>query len=180
MKKANVQPAVNAFATIFTGLLNTYQAAGKYPVNSPLEIRVTGLDDASAIGAPNAASPAISALNYDAEAIANGWDVALWLDVLDLPGTPYSNDFYSDLEIALGNNPLFTGVNGRIRPEWSKGWAYTPGSGAGTGPWTNQAYIAGIKATFTDWNAEIAILNQYDSKNLYSNPFLAGLMTPES
>jgi hypothetical protein len=174
MKKSNVQQAVNAFATMFTDLLNKYQAAGKFPVNSPLEIRITGLDDASAIAAPNAASPAISALNYDAEAIANGWDVALWIDVLDLPGTPYSNDFYSELEAQLGASPWFTGTNGRIRPEWSKGWAYTPESGA----WSSQAAIDQFKATFPNWNTEIATLNKYDSKNLYSNSFLASLMTP--
>lgn len=177
MNKANVQQAVSEFATIFMNLLISFQSNNQYPVNSPLEIRVTGLDDPSVIAASNAASPAISALNYDAEAKQNGWDAALWLDVLTLPGTPYSNDFYAQLEAALGASQWFNGVNGRIRPEWSKGWAYTAGTGAGTGAWTNAAYIAQIKSTFSNWNNDIAALNKYDSKNLYSNSFLAGLMT---
>jgi hypothetical protein len=178
MSKSNVQQAVSEFATMFTNLLKKFQGNNQYPVNSPLEIRVTGLDDPSVIGAPNAASPAISALNYDQEAIQNGWDVALWLDVLTLPGTPYSNDFYSQLEAELGANQYFNGTNGRIRPEWSKGWAYTAGTGSGTGAWTNAAYISQIKATFSNWDSDIAVLNKYDSKGLYSNPFLATLMTP--
>lgn len=177
MKKDNVQQAVSEFANTFVNLLNTFQSNNQYPVNSPLEIRVTGLDDPSVIGASNAASPPISALNYDAEAVQNGWDVALWLDVLTLPGTPYSNDFYAALETALNTNKWFTGTNGRIRPEWSKGWAYTKGSGPGTGAWTNAAFISQIKGTFSDWNQTITALNQYDTKNLYSNPFLATLMT---
>jgi Cholesterol oxidase, substrate-binding len=180
MKKANVQQAVSEFAAMFTNILSSFQNNGQFPVNSPLEIRVTGLDDPSLIGADNAASPPISALNYDFEAVANGWDVALWLDVLTLPGTPHSNDFYQKLEAALAANQWFNGTNGRIRPEWSKGWAYTAGDDPKTGAWTNPVFIAQIKQTFAEWSSTIATLDKYDSKNLYSNPFLATLMTAYS
>ncbi|HTF71449.1 MAG TPA: cholesterol oxidase substrate-binding domain-containing protein, partial [Edaphobacter sp.] len=152
-----------------------YQKNNQFPVNSPLEIRITGLDDPAAIGVTGAKSPAISALNYDAEATANGWDCALWLDVLDLPGTEYSNNFYVDLETALMSNPWFTGVNGRIRPEWSKGWAYTVAGGA----WTDQAIILQFQSTFSGWANEISGLNSFDAKNIFSNTFLASLMTTE-
>lgn len=173
MKKANVQQAVNAFVTIYNNLLSAFQAKGQYPVNAPLEIRITGLDKPSDVAAVNAASPAISALNYDAEAIQNGWDVALWLDVLTLPNTPNSNAFYEQLEAALNANEWFNGTNGRIRPEWSKGWAYT----AASGPWTNQAFMTQIKQTFTGWNTEVATLAKYDSNNLFTNPFLTAFFS---
>jgi hypothetical protein len=177
MKKANVQRAVSEFTAMYTRLVSSFQNNQQFPVNSPLEIRVTGLDDPSLVGTANAASPALSALNYDPEAVASGWDVALWLDVLTLPGTPHSNDFYQQLEAALAANQWFNGTNGRIRPEWSKGWAYSAGAGPDTGAWTNAAFIAQAKGTFANWGSAIATLNKYDSKNLYSNPFLAVLMT---
>jgi FAD/FMN-containing dehydrogenase len=175
MNHANVQQAVSEFANMFTNLLNSFQAKNQYPINAPLEIRVTGLDDPSLTGIPT--SPAISALNYDQEAVQNGWDVALWIDVLTIPNTPNSSDFYAQLEAQLASNPLFNGTKGRIGPEWSKGWAYTGGSGPGTGPWTNTQFITQTKQTFTNWASTIAVLNKYDPKNLFSNQFLAGLMT---
>ena len=70
---------------------------GSIPINSPLEIRVTSLDDPAQVGVPagtTAESPVISALSYDEEAKNNNWDVAVWFDVLTLPGTPHSDDFY--------------------------------------------------------------------------------------
>jgi hypothetical protein len=173
MKKTNVQQAISEFATTFTGLLEKYQAKNQFPINSPLEIRITGLDDPAAIGAAGAKSPAISALNLDTEATTNGWDCALWLDVLDLPGTAYSNDFYVDLETALMSNEWFTGTNGRVRPEWSKGWAYTVAGGA----WTDPAIIAQFQSTFSGWADEIGGLNSFDSKNIFTNTFLGTLMT---
>jgi hypothetical protein len=173
MKKENVQRAVYEFVTIHNALLNAFQKKGQYPVNAPLEIRVTGLDNPADIAAVHSASPAISALNYDQEAVQNGWDVALWLDVLTIPNTPNSNDFYTQLEAALIANPWFNGTNGRIRPEWSKGWAYTANSGA----WTSQPQIDRFKATFTGWSTEQATLAKYDGAGLYTNPFLTGLFS---
>lgn len=173
MKKANVQQAISEFANTFTSLLEKYQKKNQFPINSPLEIRITGLDDPAAIGVRGAKSPAISALNYDAEATTNGWDCALWLDVLDLPGTEYSNNFYVDLETALMSNPWFTGMNGRVRPEWSKGWAYTVAGGA----WTDETVIHQFQSTFSGWANEVSGLNSFDAKNIFSNTFLASLMT---
>lgn len=173
MNRANVQQAVSEFVNIFNTLLTSFQKSNQYPVNAPLEIRVTGLDDPQFVAATGAASPAISALNYDAEAKANNWDVALWLDVLTLPNTPASNDFYTQLETALNSNPWFNGTNGRIRPEWSKGWAYTSQGGA----WSSNSFIQQIRQSFTGWDTEVAALSKYDSKQLFFNPFLSTLFS---
>lgn len=180
MKKADVQQAVHDFATKFVEMLNAYALNGKYPINSPLEIRVTSLDDPAHVGVPagtTAESPVISALSYDEEASNNNWDVAVWFDVLTVPGTPHSNDFYQELEDWIQTR--FNGTAGRAMPEWSKGWAYTS-----NGPWTNSDYMEFIRQAFTtsrgdqdNWNYEVATLAKYDKSNLFTNELLGTLFT---
>jgi len=109
-------------------------------------------------------------------AVKNGWDVALWLDVLTLPGTPASNQFYRELEEWIHRR--FTGAAGRVMPEWSKGWAYT----AEQGPWTNGPALEAIRQGYTtgrdqtnDWAYEVATLKKFDRHNLFSNPLLERL-----
>jgi hypothetical protein len=178
MKKENVQRAVYEFTTKFNELLQAYAGKQQFPVNAPLEIRVTSLDDPRRVGAANAERPTISALSKDAEDEENGWDVALWLDVLTLPGTPYSNQFFLDLEEWIQQN--FSDSYAKAMPEWSKGWAYTD-----QGPWTNQQYMQSIRQMFTtgrsdqdNWNWEVAALRKYDQANLFSNSLLDQLFVP--
>ncbi len=176
MQRADVQQAVHDFVEQFQAMLTTYAAAGKYPVNAPLEIRVTGLDDASGVHVPSggpASTPLISALTHDDVARANGFDCAVWFDVLTLPGTPFANEFYAELESWFAKR--FVAPAARLLPEWSKGWAYTESSGG----WTDPAFLAGIRAAFTDgrtatddWNAVVATLQKFDRSNLFSNGLL--------
>jgi hypothetical protein len=181
LRKADLQQAVHDFTTQFTNMLDAYRKKWQFPVNSPLEIRVTSLDDPALVGVPagvTAQSPLISALSYDEVAKENNWDVALWLDVLTLPGTPYSNEFYEELEEWIQQR--FSGTAGRPMPEWSKGWAYTSEGG-----WTNTAFMESIREMFTtgrsndnNWNYEVATLAKYDKANLFTNPLLTALFTP--
>jgi FAD/FMN-containing dehydrogenase len=175
MKKADVQQAVSDFAFQFDAMLKAYSAPGReqYPINSPLEIRVTSLDDPSQVGGGNAESPVISALSQDALAEQKGWDVALWLDILTIPGTPHSSEFYTELENWILQR--FSGDAGRTMPEWSKGWGYT----AEGGPWTSAGFFEHIRQAFTDgrtdknnWKYEVDTLKGYDQSNLFSNPLL--------
>jgi hypothetical protein len=177
MKKADVQQAVHDFTAKFTDLLTAYQKKNLFPVNSPLEIRITGLDDPSKVAAANARSPIISSLSYDDTAKANGWDVALWLDVLTLPGTTGENAFYQELEAWVTST--FSGTRGRAIPEWSKGWGYTSG-----GAWQSKSYLAHVRDMFTTgraadntWQHEAQTLAAYDSHHLFSNTFLDQLFT---
>jgi hypothetical protein len=179
MRRSDVQQAVHDFTAQFTAMLNQYQRQGSYPINSALEIRVTGLDDPSPVAA-GAQSPVISTLAWDQTAVANQWDVALWLDVLTIPGTPGSNDFYTDLEQWLLQR--FTGAAGRVMPEWSKAWAYTS-----TGAWSNSQFIQYVRQACTDgrqtgdnWNWEVTTLSTYDKYSLFSNDFLDGLFATTS
>lgn len=176
MKKTDVQQAVFDFTTKFTALLASYEAKDKYPVNSAVEIRVTSLDDPAnvAIGSDiKPESPVISALSDDDLAKQNGWDVALWIDVLTIPGTDHSNEFYAELEAWVLER--FSGNVARPMPEWSKGWGYT----ADQGPWTNTQFLDHVRQTFTvgrndqnNWKYEVDTLNKYDKSNLFTNPLL--------
>jgi len=174
-KKENIQHAINLFTSKFTQMLSTYAAAGKYPVNSPLEIRVTSLDNPQKVAVTRgmtAQSPVISSLSYDSAAIANGWDVALWFDVLTLPGTPAADEFYSEMEDWVLQT--YSGAYARAFPEWSKGWAYT-----NQGAWQNQSVLQFIRQSFTtgrsngdNWQYEVDALQKYDGHHLFSNAFL--------
>jgi hypothetical protein len=178
MRKTDVQQAVHDFTAQFSKMLKQYQQDGKYPINSAVEIRVTGLDNPKEVGVESheqAATPVISSLTQDNIAIKNEWDVALWLDVLTFPNTPDSNEFYQALEEWILQR--FTGGAGRVLPEWSKGWAYTS-----AGPWTNEQFMETIRQSLSDgrdnnstWNWEVAILQKYDRYGLFSNPFLSKL-----
>jgi hypothetical protein len=181
MRQADVQQAVHDFATQFTSMLKAYEKKWRFPINSPMEIRVTSLDDPALVGVPSGAtaqSPVISGLSYDQLAIDNKWDVALWLDVLTLPGTAHSNEFYEELEAWIQQR--FCGAAGRPMPEWSKGWAYTS-----AGAWTNTTYMESVREMVTtartdddNWNYEVATLAKYDKSNLFTNPLLTALFTP--
>lgn len=182
MKKDQVQQAVADFATQFSSMLAAFQMKKLWPINSPLEIRVTALDDPSKIVAPagqTATSPVISSLSVDPVVQNNGWDVACWFDVLTLipPGDPQqAYPFYVELEEWFTTH-FKDGF--RVCPEWSKGWAYTA-----SGAWTSAPAIQTIRDTFTTgrltgdtWAWEVATLAKYDAANLFSNPFLAQLFT---
>jgi hypothetical protein len=174
MNRANIQQAIADFTTHFSTLLEQYRnngLFGQFPVNAPLEIRITGLD------APNevpgmAGRPVISSLATDAETEQHGWDVALWLDVLTLPGTAHAEAFYTDLEVWMVQH--FQSPKAKVVPEWSKGWAYTPQHG----PWSSDAFLAMIRKGFTqgratddNWDWELATLAQYDAHGLFFSPF---------
>lgn len=178
MNKKDVQQAISDFAVQFETMLVKYQKQNKFPINSPLEIRVTGLDSGdrmpSFTNGP-AGRPVISSLATDAETIKNNWDVALWLDVLTIPGTQYSNEFFQELEEWFLQH--FTSPKAKVVPEWSKGWAYTA-----DGPWTNTSFMDTVKKGFTtardkedNWAWEAATLAKYDSHNIYQSKLTEAL-----
>ncbi|MBB2911505.1 FAD/FMN-containing dehydrogenase [Streptosporangium becharense] len=171
----NVQRVVSEFYTYYRNALNAYAAQGRYPMNGPLEIRVTGLDRPADVQVAGAVSPQLSALRPRPD--HPEWDVAVWLDILTVPGTPYSQRFYRETEQwILGN---YTGSYAAVRPEWSKGWAYS-----GSAAWADAhirdtvvpgAYRAGRPAG-DDWDAAVATLDALDPHRVFSNAFLDGLL----
>ncbi|NET24270.1 cholesterol oxidase substrate-binding domain-containing protein [Okeania sp. SIO1I7] len=177
MQKANVQNAIADFTDKFREMLYRYQNEEKYPINSPVEIRATSLDKPDEVpGAISYGRPVISSIASNQLTDQKGWDVALWIDVLTLPGTPHSNEFFSELEKWFLEH--FTGDQWLVVPEWSKGWAYTKDFG----PWTDPAFFEYIRQNFTtdredddNWQYEVNTLAKYDKFNLFFSPLLENL-----
>jgi hypothetical protein len=172
---SSIQQVVYDFYTYYTNLISQYQANGQYPMNGPLEFRVTGLDQTSDVVMSGAQQPQLGPLRPRPDQPA--WNCAVWIDALTIPGTPYADEFYTQLETWLLSH--YTGSYAGVRFEWSKGWAYT-----GSGGWSNSSVISStIPAMYTTgqasgdgWSAALATLDSYDPHRIFSNPFLDTLM----
>jgi FAD/FMN-containing dehydrogenase len=172
--RANIQRAVNEFTTFYQARLSAYQAAGLFPINGPVEIRVTGLDNPADVVGGGAYSPQISALRPRPD--HPEWNVAVWFDILTLPGTPTSDQFYREIEQWMFSN--FSGSYATVRPEWSKGWGYT-----NTAAWSDttvlgttipNAYRVG-QAVGDNWDTAVASLDAFDPHRIFSSPLLDAL-----
>ena len=170
-----IQRVVSEFHGAFSALVERYQGLGLYPVNGPMDIRVSGLDRSGEVQLPGAVEPRLSTLRPRPD--QPGWDCAVWLGVLTIPGTLGANAFFAELEQwILGN---YSGSYAGVRMEWSKGWAYSA-----DGAWTNgQALASGIpvgqavgQEPGEDWAAAVAVLNSLDPHHVFTNPFLETLM----
>jgi FAD/FMN-containing dehydrogenase len=170
---ADIQRVVAEFTAFYQQRLLAYAAAGSYPVNGPVEIRVTRLDTAAGAAAAGAAPPALSAIRERAD--HPEWDVAVWLDVLTLPTTPDQGAFFRELEQFLFAN--YSGSYAAVRPEWSKGWAFTA-----AGAWTDPAVIGTtIPSAFRagpdpTWDSAVNTLDALDPHRVFSNTFLDELV----
>ena len=169
--RANIQQVVSDFYTQYTTLLDNYAAAGEYPMNGPVEIRVTGLDHPADALVTGAQSPILSSVRPRPD--ETGWDVAVWLDMGTLPVTPGFSGFYAAMESWIWSH--YTGSYATVRPEWSKAWACTSAA-----PWTNTtilgttipAAVSAGQASDDGWSTAVSILTGYDPHGVFSNPFL--------
>ena len=105
------------------------------------------------------------------------WNCAVWIDALTIPGTPYADQFYTQLESWILSN--YTGSYAGVRFEWSKGWAYTASGG-----WSNTSVLnSTIPAMYTTgqaagdgWSAALATLDSYDPHRIFAAPLHDTLM----
>ena len=170
-RASSIQRVVSEFYAAFLDLVNRYREQGLYPVSGPVDIRVSGLDQASEVLRAGAVEPWLSSLRPRAD--RPGWDCVVWIGALTLPGTPGAAAFFNDLEAWLLGN--YTGDYAGFRPEWSKGWGYSP-----AGPWSSASTLGqAIPAAFTQgqrpeaaWLQALALLDGYDPHRIFSNPFL--------
>jgi FAD/FMN-containing dehydrogenase len=174
VRRSDVQRVISEFVQFYQNRVDAYRARGEYPMNGPVEIRVTGLDQPTDAGA-NAATPALSALKIRPD--HPEWDVAVWIDVLTLPGTPRANQFYREIEQwMLGN---YSGSYATIRPEWSKGWGYTQ-----TAAWSDDLMLSTTipnlyregQPPASSWDTARNTLNRYDPARLFASPLLDKLL----
>jgi FAD/FMN-containing dehydrogenase len=169
--RASIQQVVSDFYTQYTSLLNTYADAGEYPMNGPIEIRVTGLDNPADALVSGAQSPILSSVRPRPD--QPDWDVAVWLDMGTLPVTAGFSAFYAQMESWIWSH--YTGSYATVRPEWSKAWGCTS-----TAPWTNAtilgttipATVSAGQASDDGWDTAVSILTSYDPNGVFSNPFL--------
>lgn len=168
-KRENIQKVLNDYVTKYEDLVEKYKEANSYPMNGPVEIRVTGLDNPEDSNIINAVPAALSAARpVDAHP---EWDVAIWLDNLTMPDTPDSLNFYNEMEEWVFSN--YSGDYATVRVEWSKGWGYSSKDA-----WDNETVINDyIPNSLTnditdgyDWNFARETLDKYDPFYLYSSP----------
>ncbi|MEK7912905.1 cholesterol oxidase substrate-binding domain-containing protein [Burkholderia contaminans] len=173
-RRADVQRVISEFVQFYQNRVDTYKARGEYPMNGPVEIRVTGLDKPADAG-PGAAVPALSALKPRPD--RPEWDTAVWFDILTLPGTPAADRFYREIEQWMLAN--YTGSYATVRPEWSKGWAYTD-----TAAWQDDTMLTTTipnlhregQPPSSSWDTARATLERYDPHRIFRSPLLDRLM----
>jgi len=174
--RANIQQVIHDFITFYENQVAAYQAEGNYPMNGPVEIRVTGLDVPSDVMIPSATTAQLSALRPRPD--QPDWNVAVWFDILTMPGTPYSEQFYRAIEQWMFAH--YVGSYAAARPEWSKGWAYTNSAAWSDPTMLNTTIPNAINAgqrVGDNWNTALATLDTYDPFKVFSNAFLNSFMT---
>ncbi|HUN38572.1 MAG TPA: cholesterol oxidase substrate-binding domain-containing protein [Trebonia sp.] len=173
--RSSIQQVVSDFYAQYTSRLNYYAGLGQYPMNGPVEIRVTGLDEAADVAVPGAQTPILSSVRTRPD--HPEWNVAVWLDMGTLPVTQGFSQFYADMESWIWSH--YTGSYACVRPEWSKAWACTASA-----PWTSAtlmsatipAAVSAGQASGDGWQAATSILSGYDPGAVFSNPFLDSLL----
>ncbi|MDJ0870083.1 MAG: cholesterol oxidase substrate-binding domain-containing protein, partial [Myxococcota bacterium] len=188
--RRDVQRVVHELAARFAAQLEAHRERGSFPINGPIEMRVTGLDQTSEVEARVVQEPSLSALVPRRD--RPEWDAAVWVSVLALPRPtreaagdcarreamrPETAAFYAEFERWMVSR--FSGGDAMVRPEWSKGWAF----GAG-GPWTNARALRRVvprllqrgRPLHRGWNAAVFQLDALDPWRVFTNPFLDALL----
>lgn len=172
--RSNVQRVIHDFCEDYKKRVAVYRAMNRYPMNGPVEIRVTGLDHASDSIVPNAKTAILSAIKPCPD--HPEWDCAVWFDILTLPGTRHSAAFYAETEQWMLQR--YQG-DSLIRPEWSKGWGYTE-----TTAWANPSYLkrdipqshAQGQPADLNINAAKDIFDRLDPHRIFTSPLLDKLL----
>lgn len=164
-RRDRVQRVIADFAAFYRSRIAAWKAEGRYPVNMPVEIRVTGLDHASDLGIDGARPAALSAIAPRDD--RPEWDAAVWLGILTIPGTPGMFEFLREIEQWMRAH--YDGSDACVRPEWSKGWAYTNDAG-----WSDRTILReAIPGAFPGcWGAAVRTLDALDPKGVFRSSTL--------
>lgn len=174
-RRRDVQRVINEFYQQYQTMVAAYRANGHYPMNGPVEIRVSGLDQPGESVVPGAQVPSLSAIRPRPD--QPEWDTAIWLDILSLPGTPQANAFYHEFEAWLFDH--FSGDYASLRVEWSKGWGYSPAAAWDEPTVVDQLVAQSLRQGLVadnDWDSAVRQLNEADPHRLFSSPLLDRLM----
>lgn len=166
-RRDQVQLMVHQFTQFYRSVISTFEKRGQYPANNVCEIRITGVDNPKDLGIEGAATAVLSS----AQPVPGrpDFDTAIWFDVLNLPGTPHTAEFYSQLDSWFAQ---LSPQHGVARPEWAKRFAHTS-----TGPWTNQEHLSRwIPGQFPGWAQSVKTLDELDPQGIFRAPFHDRLM----
>jgi FAD/FMN-containing dehydrogenase len=174
--RANAQTVLSEIAAYWRRRMDELAAQRSYPMNMPLELRVCGIDRPADVRHPHARAPALSPMRGRPD--RPDWDVVVWANALTFPDTTGSWAYYAELESFCARR--FSGGDALHRPEWSKGWGYTP-----AGPWTaagpaRRAIRRGWRTGYGDrgWDWATRTLASYDPYELFTNGFTRTLFAP--
>ena len=173
--RSNVAQVVHDFTVWFEARVAYYQSIGQYPINGPVEIRCCGMDDPSDVVVDSAGAPTISAMRPRPD--HPEWDTAVWLNVLGVPNTPGMFAFYREMEQWMRAH--YSGAWATFRPEWSKGWAFSPEL-----PYKDAEVIESILPNTyrqgvpnsDNWDTARATYNTLDPHRIYSNTLIDQLL----
>jgi len=166
-RRDQAQRVVSEFITAFRDKRDAYQAQGRFPANMPVEVRISGLDDPSDTGLPDAQPALLSAIAQRAD--HPDWDTGVWMALSTMPGTPYQYAFAREMEQWAFDH--YRGDYAAVRPEWARGWAYDDAAA-----WADPVMLGStIPAAFPGWEAAMAQLRELDPAGIYQNDFLERL-----
>ncbi|XP_021945500.1 uncharacterized protein LOC110843774 isoform X2 [Folsomia candida] len=173
--RANIQKVVNLCYLFYSRLSDEMATKGMWPMNQPLEFRITGLDKVEVMEI-NSTKTTIKppALSFLSEIEGHPeYDVAVFFGLHYFPGTPNTATFMKAWESFLFTN--FNGGYATARVEWAKTWGFDDDNS-----WVNSTVFNQIlPATYgSEWNWAMAKLDEYDPHNIYSNEFLQKLTLP--
>lgn len=154
VRRDEVQEAVHALATQFDTMLHDYAKAGHDPITSCLEMRVTDVDRADALGIAGAV-PALLSPGLP----INGSERIVWFDVVTTPGMPLAWQFYAEFEAWLWER-----FPDGLRPEWSKAWAVSA-----DGPWTDEAILTRVREAV---RPAVEVWDRLDEQRVFGSRFL--------
>lgn len=169
--RQDVQKVLHLFAQRHRQQLAAHQARGSFPVNGPVELRCTALDDPAHAGVPGARAPSLAATAPRPD--RPEWDTAVWVNVLTFAGTRNAIGFYRDLERWMLQT--FDSTWATLRPEWSKGWGFTSNARFADGHVLDTVLpglVSAGRPAAEGWDAAHATLSALDPHRVLGNPFL--------
>jgi FAD/FMN-containing dehydrogenase len=173
--REDVQWVVSEVAAKFEEVLADERAAGRFPINGPLEVRATGLDRIGEVVVRGATAPTLSALHPRED--HPEWDTAVWVNLLTAPGTDGSGACFAEMEAWARRT--FSGARAGVRAEWSKGWAHTA-----AGPWSDAEALETTipddhrvgRGIGEDFDAAQGALQAFDPHRRFASPLLDRLL----
>ena len=180
--RENLQRALAEWYEFFTQLLAEFEQRGLFPYSGPVELRAQGLEYKHEVLMADAVEPTLSGARPHPDHPEK--DIIIWFAINNNVDQPSAAEFNARLEAWYYENYASYGL---VRPEWTKGYAYTADGQFG-GAWTNeeiltQRYPATWRDGYSsdnDWTFAHQRFNQIDPHGVFANEHLLKLFPLEN